>query len=371
MLRGISRYVTTHRPWSFTVDERGLDDPPPRWLESWRGEGIITRSRRTAVVEAARRTEAPVVHLGEHREAGLPMVHSDDDSIARVAVDHLLDSGVRQLGFVGVPARPWSEARRSAFARLLAERGLDERIFELPAREATAVGRERQDDRLARWLLDLGQPAGVFAGCDVLGLRVLDVCRRAGIAVPEQVAVIGVDNDTLLCSLADPPLSSVAHDLDRIGYEAAALLERSMGGGVSADVFQRVDPAGVVSRQSTDLVAIADEAVARAVSFIRNHACDGINVEDVLRHVPLSRVTLGRRFEKILGRSPKAEILRVRIERCRHLLEETDFSQEAIARLAGFRHPEYLNVVFKRETGQTPGEYRKVARRNAVSTRGG
>ncbi len=366
VLQGITRYVRAHRPWSIFVDERGLDDPTPDWLKDWRGDGAITRSTNREVVRAARRKRIAVVHLGEQIETDLPMVYAADPPIARLAAEHLLERRVEHFGFAGIAGKYWSDQRRAAFVEWLAEAGYGCSVFELEGRQAKGIGRQDQDDQLADWLRALPKPCGILACYDVMGLRVLDVCRQIGVEVPEQVAVIGVDNDTLLCNLADPPLSSVAHDLDRIGYEAAVTLDQLMDGRPPETSRCLVDPAGVVARQSTDLRAIQDDHVARAINFIRRHACDGIQVDDIARHVHLSRVTLTRRFEKLIGRSPKAEILRFQIERCRQLLVETDFTQGKIARLIGFRHPEYMNVAFKRETGQTPGEYRQQAKRNAL-----
>jgi LacI family transcriptional regulator len=170
-----------------------------------------------------------------------------------------------------------------------------------------------------------------------------------------------VDNDEGLCELSDPPLSSVIPHTRRIGYEAAALLERFMAGARPPAATTFVAPLGVRTRRSTDVLAVEDRDVAAAVRFIRENACKGIKVEDVLAAVPLSRTVLERRFTKLLGRTPKAEIARVQLERVRQLLAETDFPLSRVATLAGFEHPEYLCAVFKKKTGQTPGRFRTLA----------
>jgi LacI family transcriptional regulator len=188
---------------------------------------------------------------------------------------------------------------------------------------------------------------------------VLDACQRVDAAVPEAVAVVGVDNDDVFCELCDPPLSSIMTNPQRIGYEAAALLGRLMDGEKPETNDSFVEPIGVHARQSTDVLAVEDSDVAAAMTFIRDHATDGCTVDDVLHHVPLGRSSLERRFRKFLGRSPQAEINRVRIKRIHELLAETDLPLSRIAELVGYEHPEYLSVVFKRETGQTPGQYRR------------
>jgi LacI family transcriptional regulator len=203
---------------------------------------------------------------------------------------------------------------------------------------------------------------GILAAYDIRGQRVLDACRGAGLAIPDEVAVLGVDNDELLCELASPPLSSVMPNTLRTGYEAAALLDRMMRGEAVRPVAHLIPPVGVVARQSTDVLALEDRAVAQAVRFIREHACEGINVGDVLQGVTLSRRVLEQRFRRLLGRTPREEILQVRLARVKQLLTETDLTLYQVAERTGFEHVEYLSVVFKRETGRTPRQFRTAAR---------
>lgn len=358
LLGGISRYVRTHRPWSIFIEERGLADPLPAWLDRWTGDGVILRSASSEQADAIRRHDVPIVYLGEQHDTGLPMLHSDERMIARLAAEHLLERGFHAFGFVGLRGTIWSERRLEYFTERLRESGRKCEVFEFhPSRREPSTWLA-QEKELTAWLRGLPLPAALMACYDVMGVRVLDACRNAGIAVPEQVAVIGVDNDPLLCTLATPPLSSVAHDLDRIGHEAAALLEGMMDGESPPREETLIEPAGVACRQSTDVLAIPDPQVAKALRFIREHACDGIDVDDVVRVVQMHRATLKRRFEKLLGRSPKAEIMRLQLRRVKELLRETDFTLVRIADLTGFRHSEYMSVLFKRKEGVTPGQYR-------------
>lgn len=359
LLRGISRYVRTHRPWSIFIEERGLADPLPAWLDGWNGDGVILRSASNTQADAMRRRDVPIVYLGELRDTGLPMLHSDERMIARMAAEHLLERGFHTFGFVGLRGTIWSERRLEFFTERLQESGRTCEVFEFRASRGEPSTWLAQEKDLTTWLRGLSQPAALLACYDVMGVRVLDACRSAEIAVPEQVAVIAVDNDPLLCTLATPPLSSVAHDLDRIGHEAAALLDRMMDGESPPRKEMLIEPSGVVCRQSTDVLAIPDTQVAKALRFIREHACDGIDVDDVVRVVQMHRATLKRRFEKLLGRSPKAEIMRLQLRRVKELLRETDFTLVRIADLTGFRHSEYMSVLFKRKEGVTPGQYRR------------
>jgi LacI family transcriptional regulator len=194
---------------------------------------------------------------------------------------------------------------------------------------------------------------------DVRAQQVLNACTRRGIAVPDEAAVIGVDNDEVLCELSDPPLSSVDLDGREIGHQAAFMLDEIINGRRLSTPHVRIKPRGVVVRQSTDVLAISDAAVARAMHFIRLHACDGIGVENVVEQAGLSRRTLERRFLKALGRSPSDEIARVRLRHIKELLHTTDFSLSKIAALAGFRYVESMHYFFKENAGQTPGQYRR------------
>jgi LacI family transcriptional regulator len=185
------------------------------------------------------------------------------------------------------------------------------------------------------------------------------------VRVPDDVAVLGVDNDTVLCELSDPALSSIAPDTLRTGYLAAQLLDQMMAKKHVDPIPYLIKPVGIVARRSTDALAIADEEVSKAVRFIRENACEGITVEHVLQAVPLSRRVLESRFRRLLGRTPHREILRCRIERAKELLRGTDLPLKTIAARVGIPHLEYLSVTFKRTTGQTPGEYRRQYRQHS------
>jgi LacI family transcriptional regulator len=363
VLAGVMAYVRQHKPWSIYLPELGRGETPPRWLARWRGDGIIARIETREIARAVRRTRLPVVDVSAARHLpGVPWVETDDASIARLAADHLLARGFRKLAFCGEPRFNWSRWRAEHFARIAAEAGAEVSVYASrgTAERPAPLGVEHRD--LAAWVRRLPRPVGVMACYDIKAQQLLDVCRELGVAVPEEVAVVGVDNDPLLCSLATPPLSSVIPNTHRTGYEAAALLDRLMSGDRVAPSAHLIPPLGIETRQSTDVLAIADREIAAAVRFIREHACDGATIADLLRAVPLSRRVLESRYKKATGRTPHEDLLRLRLERVKQLLAETDHSLERIATLAGFDHPEYMSVAFKRETGQTPGRYRRQAK---------
>jgi LacI family transcriptional regulator len=371
LLEGIARYLRSHRPWSIFLEQRELDSTPPRWLKSWRGDGVISRSSSPIVVEALREAKVATVDLSDRRPAfGLPRIRNDDRAIGMMAAEHLLERGFRSFGFCGFKGEDWATLRREAFFDTLARSGYAGQVFESPWSGHDAQSWEEEQERIAFWIKTLPKPVGVMACNDVRGLHVLDACQRSALRVPEEVAVVGTDDDSLLCELCDPPLSSIIPNPEQIGYEAAVVLDRLMEGG-SLDFQERlIPPLGVAVRLSTDVLAIDDEHFAAAVRFIRVHACRGITVDEVLARVPLSRSTLERRFRKYLGRSPQAEIRAVQIRRAQQLLAETDHPMHRISELVGYEHVEYFNVAFKRECGRTPGRFRQEARSSA-SAHGG
>jgi LacI family transcriptional regulator len=359
LLQGIVHYIREHQPWSFHLMEQGRGDDPPAWLAGWSGDGIIARIETPRIARAVVRAGVPAVDVSAARLVPeLPWVETDDEQIARLAAEHLLERGFKHFGFCGDARFNWSVWREKSFCARVEASG--NTVHRYPA--ATAAGDlAAQIGDLRRWLRDLPKPIGIMASYDIRGQQVLDACRSAGLAVPAEVAVIGVDNDELLCDLASPPLSSVIPNAHRAGYEAAALLDRMMRGKKVLPVARLIAPLGVAARQSTDVLAVDDREVAHAVQFIREHACEGIKVRDVLLAVPLSRRVLEQRFQRLLGRTPREEILHVRLGRVKQLLGETDLPLYLVAERTGFEHVEYLSVVFKRETGATPSAFRAEA----------
>jgi LacI family transcriptional regulator len=358
LLEGIAAYVRRHQSWSIYLPEQRRGDAPPPSLARWHGDGIIARIETAAVAAAVRRMGLPAIDVSAAREIpAIPWVETDDDAIARLAADHFRERGFRHLAYCGDPRFNWSRWRCECFRRLAEETGATCTLYGADA--PLPVSWQAEHARLVRWVAALPRPVGILACYDIKAQQLLDACRDAGVAVPEEVAVLGVDNDPVLCELCDPPLSSVIPDARRTGYVAAELLDRWMAGAPVPAAAHRIVPLGVYTRQSTDVLAIDDKDIAAGVRLIRQHACEGIVVADLLRRIPLSRRVLERRFTRYVGRTPHAEILRVKLNRVKQLLVETDLSVEAIARLAGFEHPEYLSVTFKREVGLPPQTFRR------------
>jgi LacI family transcriptional regulator len=359
VLRGITRYLRSHQPWSVFLEQRELWTSPPSWLRQWRGDGVISRKTTPSLAKMLARAGIPLVDVSDCEEPmGAPRIVSDDLAVGILAADHLLERGFKHFAFCGFGDQVWSQGRRKGFTERLSQRGHSCELWESPWVGPQARSWEREQTQISRWLQSLARPVGLMACNDMRGQHVLDACQRLDRAVPEEIAVIGVDDDAVLCNLCHPPLSSVVPNAERVGFEAAALLDRLMSGGASAPPLQLIEPVGVRTRQSTDVLAIDDPAVAATLRFIRERAFQGCSMKDVIRRAAMSRSVLERKFRQYLGHSPQAEIRLIQLKRVKELLAESDLPLNEIAALAGYAHPEYMSVVFKRSTGQTPGQFR-------------
>jgi LacI family transcriptional regulator, galactose operon repressor len=360
LLRGVRRYLAEHGAWSVFMELRALDTKPPLWLKNWRGDGILTRTGTRAMADAVRRVGVPVVELRSPRlNSGAPWVGVDNRVMGKIVADHLMQRGFRHFGVCEIGTEVYFEQRRVNFIETVQQAGFDCSAYHAKGQPEKPAQWEKHQDDLATWVSSLPKPVGVMACTDQLGFFLLDACARAGVAVPEEVAVVGVENEESLCTMAMPTLSSVKFNAERIGYEAAAMLDRLMAGEEAPTEPLLIEPLGVITRGSSDVVAIDDPEIAQAVRFIRETACDGIAVTDVLKEVAISRSGLERRMRAAVGRSPNEEITRVRVERAKELLISTEQPLTTIARRTGFQTPQYLVQVFRRQVGVTPGVFRR------------
>ncbi len=364
ILSGVAKFVRQHDPWSVFFQDLNLCYVTPDWLKNWKGEGMIVRLENDDIVSVIRRLKVPAVFLRHVHDKRIPSILTDNVATSRLCFEHLKERGFRQFAFCGFNGADYSDERKAGFVEAVTQAGMRCHVYtdaQAPLKSDTAQyeGLGLKDGgRVASWIKRLPRPAGVMACNDMRGQQVLDACRAIGVAVPEEIAVIGVDNDEVICDLSDPPLSSVVPDTERIGYEAAVLLAEMMEGRKPPPPEILIGPSGVIARRSTEVLAVEDRQIAAVARFIREHACEGIDVSDVLRAIPMSRSSLDRRFIKMLGRSPKDEILRVRLNRVKQLLAETDFPLSLIAEKTGFEHIEYLSRIFKKKIGMTPSAFR-------------
>ncbi len=365
LLAGIAAYARAHRNWSIYHHERMLGDAVPAWLESWQGDGMIARVENRQIVSFLQQHAIPAIDLrGLHDLPGVPVLETNDDVVVQLAYEHLAERGFQRFAFCGFQGANYSRRRRDLLAALVAANGQQFAALDGPNPHTSDTSRIEasgllHEKELGEWLRGLQKPVGVVACNDTRAVQLLNAARECEIEVPDEVAVVGVDNDMILCDLADPPLSSVEHNTRRIGYEAATLLDKMMRGAPPPPEPVLVNPLHVVVRQSSDVTAIRDAEVAAAVRFIREHAHEGINVDHVVATLPISRSALERRFMRGVGRTIKSQINRERIRRIKDLLSHTDYKLSTIADQVGIAHAEYLNVMFKEVVGMTPGAYRK------------
>jgi LacI family transcriptional regulator len=358
LVEGVGRYVEEHGPWSIYFEERSLLDPLPRWLKDWQGDGLITRTTRKTDLEMLLAKRLPTVELFAEPDGRFSTVTPDRSAVANMAVEHFFDRGFRNFAFFCTDDLWWMQLRQNDFERELLRREYECRLF--PARERRPAKNDQEAMReIADWLDALPKPCGVFCASDLYAARLLAACRRKGIAVPEEIAVLGVDNDSVMCSVSFPPLSSIELGSRRIGYEAAALLDRLMASKKAKQEIVCVQPEAIIGRQSTDTLAIENGDVAQAICFIREHACAGLDVGQVVEASGLSRRTLEQRFQQTLCRTPKQEILRIQMDRAKKLLAETDMSVEMVCHRSGFGSFKYFARVFRRMTDVAPREYRR------------
>lgn len=364
IIRGIAEYVQrSGYPWSVYVEADPAKKIPN--FATWDGDGVIANFDDHLVARAVSKLKIPVVAIGggfgyHDPHSGIPYVRSDSEAIAELVADHLLNLGFQRFAFCSEPANRvngWAKLRADAFQRYLSQRGYACDLY-----TGRAVGErswQAMQTRLQAWLSTLTPPVGLMACNDSRARHMLEACRALDLRVPEDVAIVGVDNDDIMCELATTPLTSVEQGTQRIGYESAAALDNLMRGSKSVPKTLTIHPQEIVVRQSTDVIAIDDPDVVAAVRYIRQHACGPINVQDVLDRSTVSRSTLEKRFRDVLGRSIHGEIRRVQLNTANRLLATTSIPIKEVAKRIGTDSVQYFTTLIREATGRTPGQIRR------------
>lgn len=364
LLQGIAEYSRLHGPWIFyTHVSADKKKNVSSWLRDCGADGVIAPDARENKELLNAGLPAIVYRIARRRIPHLPAIIADNATIGRMAAEHLLERGFRHFAYCGLKNRPWSGERGESFAGRVRQAGFGLHTFRISSRLGGWRSFEGAQHGLAEWLKALPKPVGLMAGNDVCGSYVIEACRIASLQVPDEVAVIGVDNDELVCGLTDPPMSSIALATQKAGYEAAGLLDRLMAGVKMAGQIILVRATHIVTRPSTDILAIEDRAVAEAIRFIRRGAEKALQVTDVVDHVAMSRRNLELRFHRVLGRSIYGEIKRVRTHRIIRMLCETDLSISEIARKLGHASDKHIARYFRQQTGMSLKEYRRRCRK--------
>jgi LacI family transcriptional regulator len=364
LLRGVAKYNRENGGWSTYFHPQGIMETLPPWFKNWKGDGILALIMNAEMTRTLRKMKIPVVNLRlTDHPTPFPYVGLNHTKIAQMAAGHLLSLGLKHFGFCGRPARinPGLDERSRAFQEAIAAAGKTCIVYSHPMLKKgdKEQGWEAEQSHLADWITSLPKPVGIMTSNDERGLHVLDACRRCGASVPDEVAVIGVDNDEHLCDLSIPPLTSVDVNAEQSGYEAAHLLEDMMSGNKTPPPLTEFEPRGVVTRRSTDVIASEDAEVNRAVAFIRANSGRAIGVIDVLAHLRMSRASLQERMKRVLGHTIHEEIERVRLARVKELLLNSDMTIKQVTGATGFSSVQYMTRVFHSAVGETPARFRK------------
>ena len=360
IVRGIMEHVQRGAGWRIFIESRSADMVPD--ARTWRGDGVIAffGDRRTEKLVAELRVPAVSIERGlDGVSTKIPVVATDNDAIGRLGAEHFLERGFRHLAYCGAAEREyWCEPRGVGFAEAARAAGATCSLFS--RRQKIARDWPSTLASIAEWIAALPPQTGILASNDARARHVMEACRMLGRRVPEDVAVLGVDNDEMLCEVTTPSLSSIEHDARRIGRLAAGMLGDMMDGRPCQGTVL-VPPAGVVARRSSDALAIDDPGVSAAIDFLRANVRQAVHVEDVARASGLSLSTLKTRFKQAVGRPVHAELQRLRIDEARRLLATTEFPVKKVAALVGFTDISHFTTAFRRLTGVPPGRYRAQA----------
>ena len=360
LLRGISKYARIHGPWML-LTKYDFYHSGSHFTKLKKGsiEGAIIREAPAREMKRILDWDIPIV-VSCHISTNLiwPQILTDCEMIGRMGATHFLNSGFRRFAFCAAGESFWSERRSKSFVQTVAEAGFEAHVYQFPAAKKNQLhGNEQR--RLAQWIATLPKPIAIMACTDDRAMDLIEACEISGVRIPEDVAVLGVDNDQLVCDMTSVTISSIALNVEQAGYEAAELLDQRIKGKASERRQIVVRPTHIQQRRSTDILAIEDPAVAKAVRFIHTHANRPLQVSEVARYVGLSERNLFNRFQQALGKSAYAEISRVRIAKITWMLETTHLSIKEISNIMGMPDEKHLSRYFQGEKKMSPGAWRK------------
>ena len=365
LLKGISQYVRERDQWTLHIEDRGLLPIPAVLSQGWKGDGIISRTPNPQFQNAINKCRCPVVELLWGDAVTDIEAHPDDYMAIEKCIEHYLDRKITSFAFYAFGNCWWIKRRYHFFLDITKRLGVHSyTLTDFTPRKVNPKPEweEKYEKPLEKWLKSLPHRTGIVVVNDAQAVRVLNACRLLGINIPEQLAVIGIDNDENLCNLTTPTLTSLDGNVETVGYKAAELLDMKINRKKMPPTPILIPPKGIIARRSTDMVAIDNLDVMAAIHYIAEFATHGISVEEVAEHVSLSHSTLCRLFQKELKRSPKEEIIRVRLNHAMFLLAKSHLSIRAITKQCGYKTVEHFSAMFKSNTGMTPMVYRNVHR---------
>ncbi|MGL4943388.1 MAG: substrate-binding domain-containing protein [Thermoguttaceae bacterium] len=363
IIEGISRFALETGQWTLFLEDRGTDEGLPLWHRQSKYDGVISRSASLAVSESVSKLNVPTVELLGNGETNRAEVHCDNSLLGEMAALHLLSKGLKHFAYFSLGQNWWSAEFAESYLRTLSRHKMKCDVCPFSSRSGSAALHlsllKNEEADVIDWLTQLPKPVGLFCPADGQAIFVLNLCQISGISVPYEIAVLGVENNATLCNCTSPPLSSITADGHEVGYQAAKLLHARIEGLQEPAVPIKIPPLYVTTRASTDFYAFNDDDVVKALRYIGESITLRISVEQIAEYVGLSKRSLIRRFNKVIGRTPEEEIHRVRMELAKTLLVETNMSVAEIADRIGYLTSEYFIRIFRRNFGTTPKEYHK------------
>jgi LacI family transcriptional regulator len=367
--KGISRFAREAGNWTVYLEDDFVNRIPS--FQEWNASGVIANLDDEEIYGPLAGIKAPIVGVGGAATISsvslpVPYLATDNRLIAEIAADHLVERGLRNFAFCGIPAKEndphtaWSFEREKSFASYLESRGLQCSIYHSVFSHPSHW--EIMQRELAGWLAALPKPIGVMACDDPKARHILVACQQSGIVVPDEVSVVGVDNDELMCQMISPELTSVIQNSEQIGYLAARTLDQCIS-GAACESFKMVSPTGLAVRQSSDAIHVEDPIVADCLRLIRDRLEQDLKVSDIVKYSGYSREMLDIRFRQSIQRTVAGAIQKAKVDRTKEMLLSTNYSLRAIADRLGFSSEQYLVKWFRQITGELPGAFR-LARRH-------
>lgn len=372
LLRGIAKYSSLQGPWIFyrqpELLKKGIDE-----LKTSKADGLFASALGNKAAYRFLEISLPLILFVENPDdpelENFSTISASDAEIGKMAASHLLGLGLSRFGFYGCTNTYWSDTRRIGYEQYLSQYGYKVNVLTHPLKPEDASEYDKVL-KIAQWLEKLKKPVGIMACNDIAGQNVLQACKVIGVNVPEEVAVIGVDNDDLICDLTDPPMSSIALDSKQAGYQGAKVLDSLMQNRQNATNRIFIRPINVVIRQSSDIVAVDDKQVAAAIQYIRKNSNRLIGVENICEQVSVSRRQLERKFRKALKQSINQQIRIHRAEQVAKMLLQSNLTISQIALALGFNGLHHMGRLFKSVKGMTPQQFRKRHRSSDMTNPG-
>lgn len=362
VVSGITRYMRQVGDWSLHMELDPQSKIPN--FDEWEGHGVIADLDDLEVYTTVTKLNIPVVGIGGGygfypKVKNIPYVYTDNHKVTELAFEHLCSKGFKNLAFCGIPENHingWARERQSQFTKSCEEYKINYSCYQ--GEEISNNNWNAIIEDIKEWLLSLEKPVGIMAANDMRAYHVLEACARAKLSVPNEVAVVGVDNDEMICSLTTPPLTSVIQGTDLLGYYASEILDQMIR-KTDCPKERVVPPLGLAVRESSDRLVISDPILTEALSFIRNKAYSGLRVDHVADHCHVSRSTIENKFKDKLGCSVHQEITRLQLNRVKELLIQDEMNLKQISKVAGFSSTQYMSSKFKKDSGLSPAQYRK------------